>query len=182
MEKILKKFLKKVRCEIGRKITISNWSVHHHRLSLRLWTKKRMENAAQTWKEFIQTHKDQEEYEKNAESIQKIIDPKDQPVTSFTHLMDHPTLVVLTKSPIEDEVQATFFHSKVKASLLSAEHDYLALSGSGKRACAMRIDMKEMFRTSSSKKKIPSFKELIDCADIEEILSLKLKKDGKKKN
>ena len=39
----------------------------------------------------------------------------------------------------------------------------------------MRIDMKEMFRTSSSKKKIPSFKELIDCADIEEILSLKPK-------
>ena len=79
-----------------------------------------MENAAQTWKEFIQAHKDQEEYEKNAESIQKIIDPKDQPVTSFTHLVDHPTLVALTKSPIEDEVQATFFHSKVKSSKYSS--------------------------------------------------------------
>ena len=68
-----------MRCEIGRRITISNWSVHHHRLSLRFWTKKKMENAAQTWKEFIQAHKDQDKYEKNAESIQKIIDPKDQP-------------------------------------------------------------------------------------------------------
>ena len=46
----------------------------------------------------------QDEYEKNAESIQKIIDPKDQPVTSFTHLMDHPTLIAWTKSPIEDKV------------------------------------------------------------------------------
>ena len=86
--------------------------------------------------------------------------------------MDHPTLVTLTKSPIEDEVQATFFHSKVKFSLLSSEHDHLALSGFGKRACTIRVDTKEMFRIPSSKKKIPSFKELINCSHTEDLLAL----------
>ena len=136
-----------------------------------------MENTAQTWREFIQAHKDQEEYERNVESNQKIIDPKDQPTTSFAHLMDHPTLVTLTKSSIEDEVQATFFHSKVKFSLLSSEHDYLALSGFGERACAMRVNAKENFKISSTKKKIPSFEALMKCSDTDDLLAL-TPKDG----
>ena len=136
-----------------------------------------MENTAQTWREFIQAHKDQEEYERNVESNQKIIDPKDQPTTSFAYLMDHPTLVTLTKSSIEDEVQATFFHSKVKFSLLSSEHDHLALSGFGKRACAIKVDAKEIFKTSSAKKKIPSFEALMNCYDTGDLLTL-TPKDG----
>ena len=131
-----------------------------------------MEITAQTWREFIQAHKDQEEYERNAESIQKIIDPKDQPTTSFAHLMGHPTIVTLTKSSIEDEVQATFFHSKVKLSLLSSEHNHLALSGFGKRVCAMRVDTKEIFKTSSAKKKIPSFEALMNCSHTDDLLAL----------
>ena len=109
---------------------------------------------------------------KNAECIQKIIDPKDQPTTSFAHLMDHPTLVTLTKSSIEDEVKATFFHSKVKFSLLSSEHNHLALSGFGKRACAMRVGTKEIFKTSSAKKKIPSFEALMNCSHTDDLLAL----------
>ena len=136
-----------------------------------------MKNTAKTWREFIQGHEDQEEYDRNAGSIQKIIDYKEQPATNFAYLIDHPTLVTMTKSSIEDEVQATFFHSKVKSSLLSSEHDQLALTGFGKRACAMKVDAKEIFKTSSTKKKIPSFKALMNCSDTDELLALK-SKDG----
>ena len=91
-------------------------------------------------------HKDVAEYDENAEQIQSIIDPKDNPQTSFNHLADHPALLVLSKSFGTKEFQATFDHSNLKSSLLTTEHEHIALSGFGKRACAMKMDVKEMLR------------------------------------
>jgi len=121
------------------------------------------------WREFFQFHKDRAEYNANAEQIQKIIDPKDNAVTSFSHLVDHPSLVVLSKSLSAKEIQATFYHSNLKPSLLSNNHEHTALSGFGKRACAMKIDAKELFRLTSQKKKVPTFEQIMKCNDVEDI-------------
>jgi len=124
------------------------------------------------WREFIQLHKDRAEYDANAEQIQTIINPKDNAVCSYGHLVDHPSLVVLTRSLSGKEVQPTFHHSNLKPSLLSNEHEHIALSGFGKRACAMKIEAKEMFRLSTQKKKVPSFEQIISCCDTGDILGL----------
>jgi len=126
-----------------------------------------------TWKIYLLSHKDRAEYDENADHIQLIIDPKDPPATSFMHLSDHPTLVSLTKSVAGKEVQATFLHTVKKASLLATNHAHLALAGFGKRACAMRIDIKEMFKCSTSKKKFPSFNQIMGCTNVQDILDLR---------
>jgi len=123
------------------------------------------------WREFIQLHKDRAEYNSNAEQIQQIINPKDNPTSGFSHLVDYQSLIVLTRSFSGKEVQTTFFHSNLKASLLPNEHEHIALSGFGKRACAMRIDAKEMFRLTQMKK-VTSFEAIMKCLEVEGILNL----------
>jgi len=124
------------------------------------------------WQDYLSTHKDKMEYEKNADQIQSIIDNKVQAPANFLDLCDHPTLAVLTRSLAGKEVQVSFYHAVKKNKLLTKTHDRFALVGFGRRACAMKIDPKEMFKQSSKNKKIPSFNRIMKCDSTGDIESL----------
>jgi len=132
----------------------------------------------ETWKTFLDTHKDRAEYDVHADCIQRIISTTDSASTSYLHLMDHPSLVCITRSSIGGEIQATFFHTTRKTSLLSSEHMNLALLGFGSRACVVRIEPKEMFKVWANKK-IPSFEEIMKCKDLTDITNLKTNDETK---
>ena len=124
------------------------------------------------WRDYLSTHKDKEEYERNADQIQSIVDGKAQASANFLDLCDHPTLVVLTRSPTDKDVQISFYHSTRKSELLTKTQERFALVGFGRRACAMRVDPKEMFRQPTKKQKVPSFNTIMNCASIEDISGL----------
>ena len=130
-----------------------------------------------SWNDYLKAHRDKTEYDAHAEHIQSIINASDSALISFSHLVRHPTLVCITKSSIGKEIQATFNHETRKTSLLSSEYVNLALMGFGTRACAIRIEPKEMFRVSANKK-IPSFEEIMSCTTIEEVANLKATTDS----
>jgi len=124
-----------------------------------------------TWKAFLETHKDSAEYDAQAESIQCIVSSTDSASTSFGNLTDHPSLVCITRSSSDKEIQATFHHETRKTSLLSSKHDNLALLGFGPRACAVRIEPKEMFKVWPNKR-LPSFEAIMACSNSSDILEL----------
>jgi len=57
------------------------------------------------WKDYILSHKDREAYDIGADQIQLIIDPKANVDTNFLHLSEHPTLVALSRSSLNKEIQ-----------------------------------------------------------------------------
>jgi len=121
------------------------------------------------WRDYLSTHKDREEYERNADQIQSIVDGKAQAAENFLDLCDHPTLVVLTRSPTDEDVQISFYHSTRKSELLKKTHERLALVGFGRRACAMKVDPKAMFRLSTKKQRVPAFNAIMNCTNMEDI-------------
>jgi len=131
-----------------------------------------------SWRTYLKSHKDRTEYDAHADCIQCIVNTAESASASHIHLMDHPTLVCLTKSNIGKEVQATFYHEKRKTSLLSSEHLNLAFLGFGSRACVVRLEPKEMFRIWNNKK-IPSFEEIIRCNTLEDISNLATNESSK---
>ena len=124
-----------------------------------------------SWREYILSHKDREAYDEGADLIQSIIDPKSNAETSFLHLSEHPTLVVLSRSSLNKEIQLSFFHSIRKSSLLAKNYSHFALIGMGHQACAMKIDPKEIFRLTP-KRRVPSFNALMNCSSKEQVKSL----------
>ena len=125
-----------------------------------------------SWKNYILSHQHRTEYDKSANVIQEIIDPKLSADANFKLLSDHPWLVCLTRSFIGRDIQASFYHNIKKASLLSSDYENFALMGFGPRACAMRVDPKEMFK-SSTIRKVPSFNQIVLCESVEDFLALK---------
>jgi len=125
-----------------------------------------------TWRNYLLSHKDKAEYDESADQIQLITEPKANDTTNFVHLSDHPTLVVLTNSLTDKKVQTTFYHHAIRPSLLASNHEFVALAGFRRRACAMRIETSDMF-SLSTKKKFPSFNQLMSCTSLEDIMNLK---------
>jgi len=115
---------------------------------------------------------DRLEYDDQADRIQLIINSKDSLWKCVSHITDHPTLVCLSKSLVGKELQATFYHTLRKLSLLDGSNECYALVGFGQRACAIRIEAKELFKFSKDSK-IPSFEELMVCDSIQDIQDLK---------
>jgi len=96
-----------------------------------------------TWRAFLETHKDRVEYDAYADCIQRIINTADSAAASYAHLIDHLSLVCITSSSMDNEIQATFFHTTRKTSLNSLDHVNLALLGFGARACVVQYTVND---------------------------------------
>ena len=125
-----------------------------------------------SWKSFLEEHEDKMEYNLESELIQGLINQSEKEETSFQHLAENPTLVVLSKSTTSDlDIQLTFLHHRKKKEVLSREFDHLALVGFGPTATAVKMNIKDLFRTSP-KKHQPSFNEIMACSSLEDFMNL----------
>ena len=125
-----------------------------------------------SWKKFLLSHPDNDEYNKIADEIQLLIDTNNKAENNFRTITEHPSLILLSKSCSGKEVQASFNHSIKKTKLIGGENEYLALLGFGPRACPMKIDIKEIFSVSKEKKS-PSFEQIMSCRNEDDVKNLK---------
>ena len=102
-------------------------------------------NLAGTWKNFLSAHPDKDAYDEKAESIQQLIQNGEPPVNNFRLLSENKTLLCMTKSLFDKQIQLTFFHSIRKTAILSSNCDHFGLMGFGTRASAVRLDPNVMF-------------------------------------
>ena len=79
----------------------------------------------------------------------------------FSKLCEQPNLVILSKSPIPQEVQATFLHTSRKESFLQANPYYNALTGFGARATAVRVAPLDLFSFSTRSVHAPTMSQFL---------------------
>ena len=124
-----------------------------------------------SWKEFLLSHADNTEYNKISDEIQMLIDPKNTAENNFRTLMEHPTLILISKGCSGKDIQASFYHTIHKTKLIGGENENIALLGFGSRACPMKIDIKDTFSITKIKKH-PSFEQIMQCRSYDDIQNL----------
>ena len=67
-----------------------------------------------SWKQFLLTHTLADELNKSATDVQTKFLSTDTPSQKFEKLAEYKNLVLLTKSVIGNEIQATFYHNSRK--------------------------------------------------------------------
>ena len=124
------------------------------------------------WKNFIESHPANADYNKNLAALQSLIPESENDMNSYRRLADNKFIVCITKGQGPDaELQATFNHTMLRKSFTDTEPTCVALIGFGNRASAVKVTPKEVFR-QSPKIKIPKFSNLIKSDSIEDILAL----------
>lgn len=109
----------------------------------------------------MKSHPTNADYNKHLASLQTLIPDTENETNSFRHLTDSKFIICMTKGS-DNEVQATFCHSIVRKSFKDKSPTYLALTGFGTRAMAVRMNPKEIFQ-ATTEKKVPDFKEILKC-------------------
>ena len=125
-----------------------------------------------TWKAFLQSHEDRDKYIEQADSIQKLVSPNENPQNNFRLLSENKTIPCISRSQWNKDIQITFFHSTKKIAILSPDSDCFGLIGFSERSYAVRLNPEEIFRLSSQKKRIPSFEDLLSCRSIQQVNEL----------
>ena len=139
--------------ETENKHTISISSSHQSRdLSFRnllLRNFKKLTNTTVTmqlsWKNFLNNHPSTADLDTNAASIQTFFSSVTVADQKFTNLCENEALLLLTRSTVPKEVQATFHHSSRKDSFLQSDPFLLGLMGLGTKAYVVRTDPKLFF-------------------------------------
>ena len=133
----------------------------------------------ETWADYLRDHPEAELYNQNAESIANLHDHTRHPVETFTRISESPTLVVVSRNPVEDGFQSIFNLYTTGNDLLKKSRRFNALVGFGRRAIPVRVDPKSLFKFSPSRL-VPGFKNLIISESIEDIKMLKKGKTKKR--
>ena len=125
-----------------------------------------------SWADYLRNHPDATQYSDNAKSIAELQDHAVDPTETFLKVAESPTLVVISRDPIDNGVQSVFNLFTLGNKILKQTKKFGALMGFGKRAVPVRIDPKALFKYSSSERPIPSFKELLMINTTEEVEKL----------
>ena len=124
------------------------------------------------WKEYLQDNLDRHIYDEEAGALQVLINPSENATNSYRLLSENKPIVCISKSPYQNSINTTFFHTMKKTSILSSESECFALNGFGKRSYAVKIIAKELFKPAKKEGKLPSFEDIIKCKSIQDITSL----------
>lgn len=124
------------------------------------------------WSDYLKVHPSNKEYDTNASYLQQLIPIKETEANSFRLLSDNKTIVCITKDAFNGELQATFNHTIKKTSFIQENPDCLALTGFGARATTVRLDPKEIFKKIKSKVAVPTFVDMLQCQNVDEVRSL----------
>ena len=76
--------------------------------------------STEGWKKWLQEHSTNANYNKIANKIKGICNNASHTV-NFESLVQHKTIVLLTKAPLGAKIQASFFHSIVGIPILTAD-------------------------------------------------------------
>ena len=93
---------------------------------------------------------------------------------TFVKVAESTTLVVLSRDPIENGIQAIFHLFTTGNALLKKTKKYGALMGVGKRAVPVRVDPKSLFKYSLADQPVPPFKDLLMITSTEEIEKIEI--------
>ena len=95
-----------------------------------------------SWSHYLLAHPSIADLDVSAESIQAYFASNANPDSKFSKLCDNAALLLLTRSPVAGEVQATFHHASRKDSFQQTDHFIHDLMGLGTKAYAVRADPK----------------------------------------
>lgn len=124
------------------------------------------------WSDYLQLHPANQDYNQNLDAIQNLIKNEESDETNFRNLTDNKSLLCLTKSNLDNELQATFYHTLLRLSIADQNPKQFALTGFGSRASTVQLNPEEYLRQTSQNKKLPKIEHLIRCNTIEEVLAL----------
>ena len=133
-----------------------------------------------SWKDHLIRHKGNKDLNKNASLLQQKFPPSTTPDKVFTELIKHKSIVCTSRAPLSEEVQLTFHHDAVTASITQTTPFHYGLMGFGARAKAVRLNINQHFFQTLSTHKVPSFKDLLNCTSREEILAVNTSDEKKK--
>jgi len=86
-------------------------------------------------------------YDEEAMALQVLIDPGETAISNFRLLSENKPIVCISKSPYQESINTTFFHTMKKTSIvLSSDIECFALNGFGDRSYAVKIIAKELFK------------------------------------
>ena len=63
------------------------------------------------WSDYLTAHMSNQDYDINATALQTLIPKSEKPENAFRHLHDNKSLVCITKSAFDGNIQATFNHA-----------------------------------------------------------------------
>ena len=126
------------------------------------------------WSDYLKIHPSNQDYDTNAAALQSLISSSESPENSFRHLNENKTIICITKSAFDGHLQATFNHTMKKTSFMQKDPDYLALTGFGERATAVKLDPKEIFKHPKTKVAVPSFEDFLKCRTIDNVNELQV--------
>ena len=125
-----------------------------------------------SWKDFLLAHPLAPELHKSAQDIQTKFLSTDTPTQKFDTLKEYKSLVLLTKSVIGNEIQATFYHNARKDTFIQATPFYNTFLGFQTHATAVSLDPDKIFVHSAATNPIPSINQFLTCKSVDDVKNL----------
>jgi len=125
------------------------------------------------WKDYLKNNLDRRIYDEEAGALQILINPSESATNNFRLLSENKSIVCISKSPYQNSINTTFFHTMKKTSILSSKSECFALNGFGERSYAVKIVAEELFKSTKKEGRLPSFKEIMKCKSIQDIMQCK---------
>lgn len=126
-----------------------------------------------SWKQYITNHKSNKDLDDNIAVLQQKFAATTSEQLRFVEMAIFKSLLCLTRAPFSQEIQVTFHHAEVTASVQQTHPYYLGLTGFGHQARAIRLDIAHSFKRTTATKKVPSYKDLIECDSVDTIRQLR---------
>ena len=134
-----------------------------------------------TWSTYLRNHGSFKAYNQNCGSIANIIRPKESPIANFRRLCENPTLVIMTMSQLNPQVQSAHSCSIIGNTLTDSTPRFMGLTGFGEKAIPIQFDDKNIFPPSSTATPVPTFHDLMQIKTIEDIENLNQPNQSNKK-
>ena len=112
------------------------------------------------WATYLRNHQDREDYNKNAGSLADLSDEKINQETIFLRTAESPTIVVASKSAVDNNIQPIFNLFTTGNTILKSSRKFGAFIGFGETATPITVLPKMLF-SFSSQKFVPPFKDLL---------------------
>ena len=125
-----------------------------------------------SWKHFLLTHALADELNKSATDVQTKFLSTDTPSQKFEKLTEYKNLILLTKSVIGNEIQATFYHNSRKDTFLHTNPFHNAFLGFSARATAIRMDPDKILVHSAAIKPVPSVTDFLKYVTPDDVTNL----------
>ena len=113
-----------------------------------------------SWKHYLTRHPNNRYINDNAGLLQQKFSNCTTPESCFTELTKLKQIICLSRIPLTEDIQATFYHDAVSTSIAQTIPYHFALTGFGKSARAVRLNITQHFSQSRAAK-IPPYGELI---------------------